>query len=285
MNLKRKLTHASIRLRGKPRVLRETTKMVCRPCPSTLDKSLQGGQPVTVKRFAADMSPALCDMQRRTLDNLHQRPSVAGLQVSPSGKTIGSFFWGYQFFLGIEHQGDGDSHGPPLFDQVGAFGPTSTWALRSRASGGCPSAQPMGVVTEIISWPYDNSGFQVGASTEVNKIISYNFIFQYPTFHGWNLECVQLQWLWILGEKNTSLSHATEHPAHSFTHVCSPKTPRGPRKLTKPWLHPHVIIENTFTLWLWLMTNIAMVCRWPIEIDGLPFLIAWVDLSMANCNK
>ena len=27
---------------------------------------------------------------------------------------------------GIEHQGDGDSHGPPLFDQVGAFGPTST---------------------------------------------------------------------------------------------------------------------------------------------------------------
>ena len=31
-----------------------------------------------------------------------------------------------------------------------------------------------------------------------------------------------------------------------------------------------------------VMTNIAMVFRWPIEIDGLPFL-KMVDLSMANC--
>jgi len=30
-----------------------------------------------------------------------------------------------------------------------------------------------------------------------------------------------------------------------------------------------------------VMTNIAMVFRWPIEIDGLPFL-KMVDLSMAN---
>ena len=76
--------------------------MVCRPCPSTLDKSLQGGQPVTVKRFAADMSPALCDMQRRTLDNLHQRPSVAGLQVSPSGKIrYWILFFGGTSFFGV----------------------------------------------------------------------------------------------------------------------------------------------------------------------------------------
>ena len=32
-----------------------------------------------------------------------------------------------------------------------------------------------------------------------------------------------------------------------------------------------------------VMTNIAMVFRWPIETDGLPFL-NMVDLSMANCE-
>ena len=31
-----------------------------------------------------------------------------------------------------------------------------------------------------------------------------------------------------------------------------------------------------------VMTNIAMVFRWPIEIDGLP-INSMVDLSMANC--
>ena len=31
------------------------------------------------------------------------------------------------------------------------------------------------------------------------------------------------------------------------------------------------------------LCNIAMVFRWLIEIDGLPFAIKWVDLSMANC--
>jgi hypothetical protein len=30
------------------------------------------------------------------------------------------------------------------------------------------------------------------------------------------------------------------------------------------------------------MTNIAIGNRWPIEIDGLPFSIAWL-FSMANC--
>ena len=43
---------------------------------------------------------------------------------------------------------------------------------------------------------------------------------------------------------------------------------------------------NVFTYFRYPKTifNMAMVQMALIEIDGLPFLIAWVDLSMANCE-